>query len=53
MVPKQYRVLLELHIMQRQLESPGRQYAAQLTMWNKVLCYCATKHRQWVPVFHR
>ena len=28
-IPKQYRVLLDLHVTQRQLESPGRQNAAQ------------------------
>ena len=34
---KQYRVLLELHITQRELESPGKQNAAQLTICNKAL----------------
>ena len=32
-IPKQYRALLELHITQGQLESPGRQLTAQLTFY--------------------
>ena len=48
----QYRVLLELHITQRQLESPRRQNAAQFTIiWNKELCYCNTTRTQCVPTF--
>ena len=38
---------------QRQLESPGRQTAAQLTIWNKVVCYFTTTGKQcvsWAPV---
>ena len=45
------RLLLELHLTQRQLESPGRQNAAQLTIWNKALCYCTTTRTQCVPIF--
>ena len=48
----QYRVLLELHIAQRQLESPRRQNAAQFTsIWNKELCYGTTTRTQCVPTF--
>ena len=36
-------------IAQRQLESPGRQNAAQLTIWSKALCYCTTIRTQCVP----
>ena len=36
---------------QRQLECPGRQNAAQLTIWSKVLCYCITTHLQCMPIF--
>ena len=50
-IPKQYRALLELHITQSQLESPGRKHAAQLTIWNKSLCYFTTTRKQCVPAF--
>ena len=52
-IPKQYRVLLELHITQRQLESPGRQNVAQLTIWNKALCYFSTTRKQCVSIFSK
>ena len=38
MIPKQYRVLLEVYITQRQLESPEKQNAAQLTVMEKKNC---------------
>ena len=44
-LPCNMAAVLELHIMQRQLESPWR----QLTIWNKALCYCTTTHTQCVP----
>ena len=50
-IPKQYRTLLELLITQRQLESPGKQLAAQLTIWNKSLRYFTTTSKQCVSVF--
>ena len=50
---KQYPVLLELHITQRQLDSPGRQNAAQLTIWNKALCYCTVTRTQCVPILFK
>ena len=50
---KQYRVLLELHITQRQLESPGRQNAAQLKIWNIALCYFNTTRKQCVSIFSK
>ena len=40
-------------MMQRQLESPGRQNAAQLTIWNKALCYCTTTRTQCEPIFSK
>ena len=51
--PKQYRALLELHITKRQLESPRRQHAAQLTIWNKLLCYFTTTRKQCVSIFSK
>ena len=50
-IPKQYRVLLELHITQGQLESPEKQNAAQLTVVEKTLSnYCTTTRTQFVPI---
>ena len=39
-----------IHITQRQLESPGRQNATQLTIWNKALYYCTTTRTKCVPI---
>ena len=49
-IPKQYCVLLELYI---ELEYPGRQNAAQLTIWNKALCYCTTTRTRCVSIFSK
>ena len=49
-IPKQYRVLLELHI---ELECPGRQNVAQLTIWNKVLCCSTTTSTRCMPIFSK
>ena len=37
-IPKQYRVLLEIHITKGQLESPENQNPAQLTVEKKKHC---------------
>ena len=49
-IPKQYRALLELHI---ELECPGRQNVAQLTIWNKVLCCSTTTSTRCMPIFSK
>ena len=45
--------VLELHTTQRQIESPGRQNAAQWTVWNKTLCYFSTTRKQCVSIFSK
>ena len=44
MVPKQYCVLLEPHITQGQLESPGKQNAAQFDSYRIKRCVTALPH---------
>ena len=47
---KQYLVLLELHITQGQLESPGKQNTSQLTVMEKTpSSYCTATRTQCVP----
>ena len=43
-VPKQYRVLLELHITQRQLGSPGRKNASPVDSHGIKRCVTALPH---------
>ena len=43
-IPKQYPVLLELHITQRQLESPGGQNAAQSRQYEIKRCVTSVPH---------
>ena len=43
-IPKQCRALLELHITQRQLESPGRQKAAHSWRYGIKRCVTALPH---------